>query len=79
MINENEQQTINTVKMFFGECLHKTSKTALLKGRFTLQEILQYWKVYTQELADECKRLRTENALLRAENETARQTDLFRV
>ena len=79
MLNENEQQTINTVKMFFGENLSKTSKTALLKGKFTLQEILQYWKVYTKELTEECKRLRAENALLRAENEAARQTDLFQV
>ena len=79
MINEDEQQTINTVKMFFGECLSKTSKTALLKGRYTLQEVLQYWKVYTRELAEECKRLKAENALLRAENEAARQADLFRL
>lgn len=77
--DEKEQQLINTVKMFFGAVLHKTAKTALERNRFSLQEILQYWQVYTLELSSETKRLKAENARLIAESESLKQQDLFPV
>ena len=74
---EKEQQTISTVKMFFGKTLSKTARTALERNRFTLQEILQYWMTYTLELLSEIGRLKTENARLTAESDSLRQADLF--
>ena len=75
--DEKEQQTISTIKMFFGKTLSKTARTALKRNRFTLQEILQYWTTYTLELSSEIRRLKTENARLTAESDSLKQTDLF--
>ena len=75
--DEKEQQTISTIKMFFGKTLNKTAGTALERNRFTLQEILRYWMTYTLELLDEIRRLKTESARLTAESDSLRQTDLF--
>lgn len=75
--DEREQQTISTVKMFFGKALSRTARTALERNRFTLQDILQYWMIYTVELSNEIRRLKTENARLTAESDSLKQTDLF--
>lgn len=75
--DEREQQTINTIKMFFGKTLNKTARTALERNRFTSQEILQYWMTYTLELSNEIRRLKTENARLTAESDSLKQADLL--
>lgn len=75
--DEKEQQLTNTVKMYFGKVLSKTANAALERNKLTLNEILQYWQVYTLELTAEIKRLKAENSRLTAESESLKQTDLF--